>query len=453
MTTLLVLLSLLRFQLAFAPPYFVDHDHQERYEIPRYEDTIEYPGTVPVWFNVSADVWGHYNATEPYYRENHNITYTTGCGVEPTDDFRFLPINITYYGLYLNGTIAYRNTTLSDQWWGSQDWNTTTSYEIEDVYYSYTYINCSVRDLEHQLDPEFYNFTLTAFVSRRDIAITSVTASPSEVFPGQNVSVNVYPKNFGAANETSSVTAYAYNTGLELNYTIGTLNTTLTPNSNDTLRFTWNTTGVTLDVTYTIMAKASVVPYENDTGDNTYIDGTVIVKDSSVRFMQNAKWDSTYWKLYWNNTATYNSYSLSRPYYVLSGYLGVKIYNGSDELTSGVFEVGRWFNLQSGIKSKTWELADDVNITGTYIKVAIWYKFQGESWQDMGVTFKTENFTDNTILNAANWTIYLWGSYYIQGGPLKGPLGGPGGFRSGISFGWGCSARESRIEDMIFTYG
>jgi len=67
-----------------------------------------------------------------------------------------------------------------------------------------------------------------------------------------------------------------------------------------------------------------------------------------------------------------------------------------------------------------WDLVCDLNGDGTYIKVELWCKIQAdpEGWQYMGVTFKTETITENTILNAARWNIYLWGSYYVEGSGL-----------------------------------
>jgi len=49
-----------------------------------------------------------------------------------------------------------------------------------------------------------------------------------------------------------------------------------------------------------------------------------------------------------------------------------------------------------------WHLVCDLNGDDTYIKVAIWCKIQvdPEGWQYMSVTFKTETFTEDTILNA-----------------------------------------------------
>ena len=70
----------------------------------------------------------------------------------------------------------------------------------------------------------------------------------------------------------------------------------------------------------------------------------------------------------------------------------------------------------------------------------------------MGVAFKTETFTENTILNATEWTIYLYGEFQMEWGPEK--VGTATALdKSWITFYWGSSSRESRIEDMAFTYG
>ncbi len=173
--------------------------------------------------------------------------------------------------------------------------------------------------------------------------------------------------------------------------------------------------------------------------------------DERIRYMQNAKWDATYWKLFWNNTdiSTYRSWI--KPEYCLKGYLGVKIYVGTTCISgANVIEVGYWYRLQYGLKNVTWDCSE-YNVTGTYIKIEIWYKFSGYSWTNGGVAFKTETFAENTILNATTWTIFLYGTYYTEWGPT-GPLGPPGN-RSSIEFCWGSSREESRIEDMKFTHG
>jgi len=179
-----------------------------------------------------------------------------------------------------------------------------------------------------------------------------------------------------------------------------------------------------------------------------------------VRFMQNAKWDSTYWKLYWNNTATYTSRQRTQSAMAYGGYLGVKIYKVNDtetlltdDETNDILPVGCWLNEESGIKSKTWNCSEQ-NVTNSYIKVEIYYKFSSGSWTYMEVTFRTENFTDNTILNATTWNISLWGCYTYQEGPLRiQDLGGGLGSQATIAFHWGSPTKESCIEDMIFTSG
>jgi hypothetical protein len=273
-----------------------------------------------------------------------------------------------------------------------------------------------------------------------DVAIINVTAHPAEAYDGEDVTVTVVENQGNWCNETFDVTCY-YD-----DVTIGTKTAEdLHRNDTRTLDFTWDTTDVH-EGNYTIKAEAALVPFEKENGDNIFVGNTVEVHQT-MKYMQNAKWDSTYWKMLWNNTAAFTIQSKSKPSYSLYDYLGVRIYNGSDEFTSGVHEVARWTNMESGIKNSTWPLTDDVNITGTDIQVKICYKFQGDSWTYMGVTFKTATFTENTILNATDGTIYLYGSYYVQGGPLS-PMG-PGGSRSGISFSWGSGSRKSRIEDMI----
>jgi len=54
--------------------------------------------------------------------------------------------------------------------------------------------------------------------------------------------------------------------------------TSLAPTASKNLTFSWNTTGVTPCLNYTVWAEASVVPGEIDTADNIFIDGKVHVK-------------------------------------------------------------------------------------------------------------------------------------------------------------------------------
>lgn len=105
----------------------------------------------------------------------------------------------------------------------------------------------------------------------RDVAIVDVVPSTSFVYAGALVDINVTAKNIGNATETFDVKAY-YNSTL-----IGTQNVTnLATNAESTLTFTWNTSGVS-DGIYTIKGNATFVPYEFNTTNNEYTDGTVEV--------------------------------------------------------------------------------------------------------------------------------------------------------------------------------
>jgi len=275
-----------------------------------------------------------------------------------------------------------------------------------------------------------------------DVAIMEVTVSPTEVYSGKNVSISVVAKNEGVHAETFNV-ATKYDNNVIDTKTV----TDLSPENETTLVFTWDTNGVSKG-SYTIKAEASVVPSENKTSDNTYDAGTVQV--TRRMYMQNDKWDST-WKLFWNNTITSTHKTISRFEWHLYGELGVKIYNGTVGISDGVVKVGRWYNLQSCLKSTTWD-CDEHNVTGTYIKIEVYYKFAGCSWQNMGVAFKTETFTENTILNATEWTIYLYGEFHMEWGPL-GAGTPPGQNRAAITFIWGSNDEKSRVDDIVFTFG
>jgi hypothetical protein len=259
--------SLLVIQQAYAPFPF-HHNHQECYESPRQDHLGR-----PVWFNLSIDVWG-YCQQQTYYRTNHSITFDQGDGNMTINDFQLWTHNLTYYALNLNGEIVYDYSIPQSP--PKHRYENSTFYEEDDVYSAFTYINCSVEDKWH--DPEddhWYNFTLTAGVSRRnDVAVERVGAFPRRVNPGENVTIPVDVKNEGAVNETFNVTVYRNDTVIETQ-TVSDL-----PPGNDTaLTFYWNTSGVTSG-DYEIKAEASNVTGEWDLEDNIYINGTITVNQT-----------------------------------------------------------------------------------------------------------------------------------------------------------------------------
>jgi hypothetical protein len=95
-----------------------------------------------------------------------------------------------------------------------------------------------------------------------DIAVTSVTASPTAGLPGTIVNVNVTVQDEGNFAEVFNLTAYA-NT-----QAIGTQQVSLNPGDLGNLSFTWNTTGCGKG-DYNISASVSLAPGEVNAGNST----------------------------------------------------------------------------------------------------------------------------------------------------------------------------------------
>jgi len=135
----------------------------------------------------------------------------------------------------------------------------------------------------------------------QDLAITSVVASPNIVYRGQLVTINVTAKNLGNQPESFDVKAY-YDSGL-----VGTQHVTdLDPNAEAKLTFIWNTSMAEPFKDYTIKADATVLPYEENTDDNTYIDGTVqiLIQDLAITsVVPSRSWVYQGWQLNINATA------------------------------------------------------------------------------------------------------------------------------------------------------
>jgi len=104
-----------------------------------------------------------------------------------------------------------------------------------------------------------------------DVALIDVFANVTIAYVGWPVNIMVVAKNQGNFNESFSIIAYANST------VIGTqVVTSLAPSSQATLLFHWNTTSIAKG-NYTLSAYATTVLGEEDTADNNYTDGSVLV--------------------------------------------------------------------------------------------------------------------------------------------------------------------------------
>jgi len=158
--------------------------------------------------------------------------------------------------------------------WNFRDGNITTVTSPTVTHTYETFGNYSVI-LNVTDNDNFHNSsTLTLTVHNVDVTIVNVIVSATEVDVGQTLNISVVVGNEGTANETFNVTLYYDST------TIGTQTVIdLEPGTETTLRFSWDTTDVTPDVSYSIKAEASGVAGETDTDDNTFTyDPSVRVK-------------------------------------------------------------------------------------------------------------------------------------------------------------------------------
>jgi hypothetical protein len=104
-----------------------------------------------------------------------------------------------------------------------------------------------------------------------DVAVTAVTPSKTVLCKTYTCKINVTVENLGSYSETFNVTLYANTTAID---TI--VNVVLANETSRILSFWWNTTGSAYGK-YMISAKATAVPYEINTANNTRGGDTVIV--------------------------------------------------------------------------------------------------------------------------------------------------------------------------------
>jgi len=107
---------------------------------------------------------------------------------------------------------------------------------------------------------------------KRDVAITLVTAQPSEVEIGDPVQIAVRVKNLGDAAESFNVTVLYDGFPMTTFYV-----TLLPPTAEQNLTYTWNTSSVDEGL-YTIEAYIPPLPGEENITNNWYTDGTVWIR-------------------------------------------------------------------------------------------------------------------------------------------------------------------------------
>jgi len=118
----------------------------------------------------------------------------------------------------------------------------------------------------------YTTFEIIGSVSVRDVSITEVTPSKTDVIRGETVQITVTAKNKGDETESFNVTLYYDNVPIDTKRV-----TSLSPGAETQLVFQWNTSDVNPGK-YVIKAVADILEGETNIEDNTFLDGTVTIE-------------------------------------------------------------------------------------------------------------------------------------------------------------------------------
>jgi len=178
-------------------------------------------------------------------------------------------------GYGVNGSGIFANITFQVKGKGA------TPIQFEEVYTSLAYYNGTAQALE----PQPRNLHHGEFTNLHDIAVTSVTVSPNQVSPGEEVSIDVTVVNQGDFTETFSVTTFQslfpFPDLTDIETKTGV---TLEAGANTLLTFTWDTTGKRSGI-YNITAKVPPDPQEENTANNNKTaEDTVTIPGAPVAF-------------------------------------------------------------------------------------------------------------------------------------------------------------------------
>jgi len=148
-------------------------------------------------------------------------------------------------------------------------WNTSSAPPGD---YTISANTTTVPDETNTENNEFQDGTITLVIEPiHDIAVTALTPLKTLVFKGYCLHVNVTVENQGNFAETFNITIYANNA------TINSTQIYLAKGGVLTITFTWNTTDAVEYEDYLLNATATQVVGENDTSDNSIINGDVKV--------------------------------------------------------------------------------------------------------------------------------------------------------------------------------
>jgi hypothetical protein len=175
------------------------------------------------------------------------------------------------------------NSTAGTYWVAAHSNPPATSFNYDGTVFNMTFqakINgtCTLRILSSSLtdslgQPILHNTfggTVNIAPGFHDVAVANISTSGNIVSQGYSTKISVTIANEGTFTESVNFTVYA--NGTELNTTI----TSVAGFSTAIINVTWNTGGWAIG-NYTISVNVTAVPGENDTSDNTLVNGNLLV--------------------------------------------------------------------------------------------------------------------------------------------------------------------------------
>jgi hypothetical protein len=109
-----------------------------------------------------------------------------------------------------------------------------------------------------------------------DIAVVWLSAEPTEVYVGENITIKITVLNLGNAPESFNVTAYYDSNIIDAIPVVS-----LSPYTQETITLEWNTTNAKTGV-YTLGANATILEGEINIENNSFTDGKITIKPTLV---------------------------------------------------------------------------------------------------------------------------------------------------------------------------
>ena len=212
-------------------------------------------------------------------------------GSQPVATFFFSPAYpIPYSDVIFNATESHTSAgSIIDYTWSFGDGNTTTTSSsiIRHAYNETGNYNVALTVVDSY---GFSDLTWQAVqVQVHSLLIVDVRLSATEVKIGQTVNVTVIVKNEGTIEESFGTEVLHNDTAIGNEHV-----SNLSPATEKTLIFYWNTSNILQPSKFLIHAKIDILPGETSTTDNEYYGGFVNLLPAEDNWLGSLSWDWTW---------------------------------------------------------------------------------------------------------------------------------------------------------------